>query len=267
MVPSRQDPSPRDETSLNRLTPINWDVSWHRQRVALLQKQAQALSIRRLREAITAFLPKAPFDALELGAGGSLWLSFLAGQGARVFGIDLSAPGLLLSCQLNQAANIQAHLIRGNVLELPLRDSSFDLVFSAGLVEHFDPPAPLLDKTFQLLKPGGTAITLVPNKRGIARILDRWLHPDSFGGHILFVPEKLAEAHRQSGLIPLQAQYLGCFYFGARAPEKGLLRLPYRIMRRLITAGLYWLMDSLRWYPESQTFSPSILVVAKRPER
>jgi SAM-dependent methyltransferase len=55
--------------------------------------------------------------------------------------------------------------------------ASFDVVYSFGVIEHFDDPRPMVQKHFDLLRPGGTAIITVPHFGAgygwLARRLDR----------------------------------------------------------------------------------------------
>lgn len=58
-----------------------------------------------------------------------------------------------------------------NVLDLPL-DPTADIVFSIGLIEHFDPPATAaaIQAHFRLLKPGGHAIISFPTPTLLYRL-------------------------------------------------------------------------------------------------
>ena len=243
----------------------DWDGSWQRQDAQRLIRQQAALPVRRLREALAAVLPPPGFRALELGAGGSAWLPFLAGRGAWAAGLDLSVPGLLLSRELLAASGAEAHLVRGDVLKAPFGDGFFDVVFSAGLVEHFADSRDVLRQALRLLRPGGLCITSVPNKLGLPGLLDSWLNPATFAGHVRYTPASLAEQHSLVGFEVLSARYVGSFSLGARAPERGFLRLPYRICRKALTAVVWGSLDLLKCYPESRSFSPAVLVVARRP--
>lgn len=241
-----------------------WDGSWLAQDAKRILRQQSALSIRRLREAIFSALPQPGFLALELGAGGSAWLPFLANAGGRVVGLDLSIPGLLLSREILVNASQEYRLVRGNVLSPPFKKGYFDVVFSAGLVEHFQEAKEVLLQAFDLLRLGGLCITSVPNKHGFPGLMDKWLNPQTYAGHMRHTPGSLAEQHRMAGLEVLSAQYVGVFSFGARAPERGALRMPYRAVRKVVTALVWRTLQLIGWDPESRWFSPSILVVARR---
>jgi len=88
-------------------------------------------------------------------------------QGARVFGVDISAPIVRLaraafdtaggsSCPLQSAV--------GDVRDLPFGDDSFDAIYSMGTIEHFDETDRAVAEIARVLKPGGCAIVGVPNR-------------------------------------------------------------------------------------------------------
>ncbi len=256
----------RNSKQTEILSGRNWDATWSAKNVELLLVQEQSLPIRRLKELIKNELPPGPFLAIELGAGGSTWVLFLAGNGARVAGIDLSEPGLRLSRDICASAGIEADLILGDVFHLPFAENTFDVVLSAGLIEHFDNPIPLLENSCRLLRPGGLCITSVPNKIGLPGFLDRRINPETYFDHVRYKLDDLTESHVRAGFQIVNSGYVGSFSFGARAPKKGLFRLPYRIIRKSITTILWETMDLLNWSPETALFSPFLLVIGKRPE-
>jgi SAM-dependent methyltransferase len=51
-----------------------------------------------------------------------------------------------------------------------LPDDSYDLIFSAGLMEHFKDEKPLLDEWKRILSPGGFIVTFVPAKYSLWQI-------------------------------------------------------------------------------------------------
>lgn len=94
---------------------------------------------------------------LDLGSGvGGYSLEF-ARCGARVVSVDLVQPRL-------PADHGRGRLdqIRGNALQVALRDGSVDLVFCASLIEHVRAPHELLVEIRRLLRPGGVAYVSFP---------------------------------------------------------------------------------------------------------
>lgn len=89
-------------------------------------------------------------------------LGWVAGQGARVFGIDLSPP-IARDARTEIGAGV-LHAAIADVRRLPFVDASFDAVYSMGTVEHFAETDQALAEIRRVLKPGGRAIVGVPNR-------------------------------------------------------------------------------------------------------
>ncbi|TMC92230.1 MAG: class I SAM-dependent methyltransferase, partial [Chloroflexi bacterium] len=66
---------------------------------------------------------------LELGCGAARWSIALAKLGARPVGLDLSSQQLQHARRLMQEAGVEFPLIEASAEEVPLPDTSFDIVF------------------------------------------------------------------------------------------------------------------------------------------
>ena len=92
-------------------------------------------------------------------------LRWAAGEGARAFGVDIS-PAVVADARRGFAdAGLELRGVQGDVRALPFRDASFDAVYSMGTVEHFDDTDGAVREIFRVLRPGGTAVIGVPNRR------------------------------------------------------------------------------------------------------
>jgi SAM-dependent methyltransferase len=83
-------------------------------------------------------------------------------QGARVFGVDISAP---IACQAREAfprGGLGA--IVADARALPFRDGALDGVYSMGTIEHFAESDAALREMHRVLARGGRAIVGVPNR-------------------------------------------------------------------------------------------------------
>jgi ubiquinone/menaquinone biosynthesis C-methylase UbiE len=87
-------------------------------------------------------------------------------------------------------AGQQAECITGDLMQMNFAADSFDLVFNAGVLEHFEPDerAAALREMTRVTKPGGTVLVAVPNhfskpyKYGydFRHQLGKWQYPDEF---------------------------------------------------------------------------------------
>lgn len=90
-------------------------------------------------------------------------LGWMAAQGARVVGIDISHVVTTRARANATRENFEAALLRADIRDLPFRDDSFDVIYTMGTIEHVAEYRHVLTEIRRVLKPGGTAIIGVPN--------------------------------------------------------------------------------------------------------
>jgi SAM-dependent methyltransferase len=83
----------------------------------------------------------------------------------------------------------------------------FDVVFSFGVVEHFQDTAACLEALRSFLKPGGMIVTVIPNMRGLPGLLQATLDRRVFDIHVPMSREMLAQAHERAGFVQVHAEY------------------------------------------------------------
>ena len=72
--------------------------------------------------------------------------------------------------------------------------ATFNFVYSMGLIEHFGTPHAILEEMYNLLKPGGTMLTIIPNLRGMYTPIARVASPKLLATHKVILPIGLATA-------------------------------------------------------------------------
>ena len=90
---------------------------------------------------------------LDGGCGGGRYSRLAGSHGARVLGVDLSAA-------VDKAASLCAGLpdvciVQADLLDLPLADAAFDMVFSIGVLHHTPDPRRAFAQIARKVKPGG----------------------------------------------------------------------------------------------------------------
>ena len=125
-------------------------------------------------------------DVLEIGFAPGKYLAWVALKlEGKVAGVDYSPQGVMVARDLFERVGVTGDLRHENVFETSFAPDSFDCVYSAGVIEHFDDPRPLVAKHVELAKPGGTILILVPNYGGpIGRIQNR-IAPENIAIHNL----------------------------------------------------------------------------------
>jgi SAM-dependent methyltransferase len=94
---------------------------------------------------------------LDLGAGsGRLEAMHFRGLTAKVCGIDPD-PIVLQNPHLDEAKQAFGESI-------PYGDETFDIVFSANVLEHLTNPLPVFKEVARVLRPGGVFVVKTPNK-------------------------------------------------------------------------------------------------------
>lgn len=94
-------------------------------------------------------------DILELGCGAARWSIELARRSARPVGLDNSSRQLEHARGLIAEAGLDFPLVHASAEELPLPDSSFDIVFSDHGALSWADPHVVVPEIARVLRPGG----------------------------------------------------------------------------------------------------------------
>lgn len=120
----------------------------------------------------------AGLSVLEAGAGTGRVTARLAAAGARATVLDVSAAALDIARGVfAEAAPGQGAFVQGSVFELPFEAGRFDLVWNAGLLEHFTPEEKTLAlrEMLRVTRPGGAVVTMNPYALAVVYRLGKWL--------------------------------------------------------------------------------------------
>lgn len=139
-------------------------------------------------------LPK-PGSALEVGCGDGWMLGALRDRGWRVVGSERSTDGARTAASTNGIPMFVGGLDALGV-------SRFNLVILFQVLEHLGDPLSTLQKSADLLEPGGIMVVAVPNAGSWqARVFGRsWFHLDVPRHLHHFSPDTLGRAFQQVGL-------------------------------------------------------------------
>lgn len=136
---------------------------------------------------------------LEAGSGSGYMVSYFQNRGYFSVGLDLHSSPLKIARSRFKAKN----LVMGDIFNLPFKDSSFDLVWNEGVLEHFE-----LKKSIQACKEMARVskkyvIVDVPNKYSsftvekiIYKLLGRW----QYGYEESYTPKRLEHLMENAGL-------------------------------------------------------------------
>jgi ubiquinone/menaquinone biosynthesis C-methylase UbiE len=90
---------------------------------------------------------------LDIGYGAGYFIR-TAPSNAKVYGIDIDLDAL---------RNYSRNCLLANAMNLPFRDSTFDGVHCAHLIEHLEHPEELVKEIWRVLKPEGLLMLLTPD--------------------------------------------------------------------------------------------------------
>jgi SAM-dependent methyltransferase len=100
-------------------------------------------------------------DVVELGCGTAYISAFLARQGARPVGVDVSPAQLDTARRMQEQFGLHFPLHLGNAEELPFSDASFDLAVSEYGASIWCDPYRWVPEAARVLRPGGRLTFLV----------------------------------------------------------------------------------------------------------
>lgn len=208
----------------------------------------------------------------EVGCADSVWVPHLIRMGARVTGLDYSEPGLARLRARLAAERLEASLLASDLLgPVPFGGATFDVIFSLGLVEHFNDPAPALHAMRDALHPEGVMITMVPNLVGAWGPLQARLDRDVFERHMPYDTGALDAIHCRSGLTAVEpARYLGVF--GLTILHRPSLAERFPRVNRACAAAQWLTTQAVSWpaaillgrRAESRSFSSHVVGVYRR---
>lgn len=109
-------------------------------------------------------------EVLDAGCGTGEYSCWYARRGANVTAVDLSEPSLNVGRKFAAKENLSSvTFMNQSVLQLEFPDSSFDYVYSMGVLHHTPDPYRGFCELCRVLRPGGVLIVSVYNRFGRLR--------------------------------------------------------------------------------------------------
>lgn len=110
-------------------------------------------------------------DCLEVGCGRATMSSYFSDNGWKTTSLDLSPDVIDIAQKIFAKNNLKGDFVVGDVLNMPFKDNSFDVIVSIGLLEHFEDVDQLMKEQIRVLKPNGLFLGYVvpENKENIQK--------------------------------------------------------------------------------------------------
>jgi SAM-dependent methyltransferase len=216
------------------------------------------------------FTPGDRQSVIELGCGNSIWLAYFRKYfDAEVTGLDYTASGCRTATSVLSRYGFDADIIEGDIFSPPEDlKNRFDVVFTNGVVEHFEDTADCLKHCAAFAKPGGKIVTFIPNLKGVIGAAQKRLDKEIYDVHVPQDVGDLENAHKQAGLKVIDADYLMPMNLYMMNTSKFSSKPWYILLRALLAlpTKLVWLFEfagiSL---PRNRTLSSYIYVIATKP--
>lgn len=155
-------------------------------------------------------------EVLEIGCAPGKQLAYIGKfLGASISGLDYSEKGIELSRRFLRKLNMEADLRCEDILSTTFHPGSFDVVYSQGVIEHFDNPENIVRHHIQMLKSTGVSLMLVPNYGGIYGKLQKYFDLDNLRIHNMAImkPDLIKE------LVPTDLTFDAVAYpYGRMSP-------------------------------------------------
>ena len=164
-----------------------WDASYASRADAVRMRLPSSfrVNVRNFQRLMRAHVQPG-MKVLEVGCAPGKNLAWVAlALKARVVGLDYSEHGIATTARLFQSLGIEANLVCEDFFATTLPRGSFDVVYSNGVIEHFDDPGPIVRQHVDMLAPGGVAVITIPNYGGVYGRLQRWFDPANLDIHNL----------------------------------------------------------------------------------
>jgi SAM-dependent methyltransferase len=156
---------------------------------AEVKRTTSGLSVNAILDIFDKYLPVDDrLDALEIGGAPGKYLIYMARNFKyQVHSLDYSRIGNEQTLKNLKIANVPVRIYERDLLSNNFRKDlpSFDIVYSLGLVEHFEDLKSVVKKHLELLKPGGILLLGVPNLGGIYKIFLQRTAPKHLALHNL----------------------------------------------------------------------------------
>lgn len=132
---------------------------------------------------IERFFPPGARTIIELGGAPGGYLAHFARGGLFPVALEQSEVGCEQTLENWRLLGVAGKVVQGDLFEPA--DDRYDIVYSLGLIEHFDDPGDVVRHHLKFLEPGGLLVLGCPNFRGVYHHAMRWLSPERLAAHNL----------------------------------------------------------------------------------
>jgi len=247
-------------------SPEYWSRVWEH---IPLPQEVHPGDIPEIHRILISMLPTGGRSFIEIGCAPGKWMAYFARQfGYSVSGLDYIEGACVKTRENLDRLSIDAQVHHADFFDFT--SHPYDVVFSAGFIEHFEQPKAVVARLARLCHPeGGFIITMIPSLEGLNRWISKTFRPRVAAGHFPIVLPELISLHEACGLRTLYANHIGGLHilppiqknrFAKAHPGMSfLLNLPFRVWNRAVTATT----AATGLYPHTGLVTRSILYIGQ----
>ena len=246
----------------NLTTSDYWDRQWEN------TKLPSTLDVRKypwraFHELLGNILPvNEQHKVLEIGCAPGKWLLYFHTHFKyMLYGIEYSPVGYRKTVENLTAAGVSFRVLQEDFFSSSLTEK-MDVVFSYGVIEHFDDTARAVRKHLDYLAPEGTLAVILPNFTGLYGMLQRLADKKILAGHKIVSLCEFRELMNETGMEEIAGSYMGIFNLGlinwSHTPRLFLHLINF------INTAVHFAVARLHIKLETRMFSPYFIYVGKR---
>ena len=244
-----------------------WEDVWKSARIPQAKKANEIHEIHRI---LTKILPSHKLNLIEIGCAPGSWLAYFHNCfDYSVSGIEYAPRAYHKTIENLKIQDIPGEIFQGDFFEF--KHQPYDIVFSAGFIEHFQDVVPVIQKIVKLCtSEAGFVVTIIPSMQGINRWISKTFRPHVAAGHYPIRKSELINYHEQCGLKTQYCSYVGSLRvlppieknrFCENHPSaSAILNLPFRAWNR--TVNIF--TKRVGFYPKLSFMTTSIIYIGQK---
>lgn len=145
---------------------------------------------------------------IEIGCAPGAWMAYFNRQfGYQVSGVEYAEAAASATRENCRILGVQSEIIVQDFLTWDYGHRRFDIVFSAGFIEHFTEPDQVMKRICDLSS--RYVVTLVPNLLGFNGWIRKATSPERYAEHTVINPAVLEGLHQGCGMKTVFCGYAG----------------------------------------------------------
>jgi len=185
--------------------PDYWKGVWEN---ITLPQEVRPGDVPEVHRILTSILPRERLSLIEIGCAPGRWMAYFARQfGFSVSGVEYVSQACAMTRENLDRLSVPAEIYHADFFKF--ESGHYDVVFSAGFLEHFQQAGSVVGRLVNLCPPHGFIITLIPSMEGLNRWISKTFRPQVAAGHFPINLPELTALHESSGLRTLYANHIG----------------------------------------------------------